>query len=176
MAKNKKLSTFLDFDVNKNSISENIFEKNKETGEYGITSEKVTSISKLAFIVCPLCGNHHKLNKTGGAARKSMKRRTAAERVELKEQIENKLLVRSRAKLYNPAKELKFDRVDLHTEPFISIRQASGRGRGLPEVGIIPFSELDKLDEENKVVMREYVKQIYFKCKEILEEIEKLDL
>lgn len=175
--KNKKLSTFLDFNIKKDKHEiDNKNIETKESSELGFTNERAKSVPKsLVYVCCPLCGNHHKLTKNGGYARSRMKRRSAKLRQELSEQLKGKLLIRSRAKIYNKDKELFFNRIDLKEGPFFSIRKA-GRGIGFPEIGIIPFTELDKLDESNKIIATELVRQIYFKCTEILKVIDELNL
>ena len=105
--------------------------------QYGLT----------VFVVCPLCGIHRKLHKNGLYAIRRKKAR----------QIE------SRARIYNPDKETRFDVVNIEDEPFFSIRLSTGRAEGLVEVFGVPLKDALKypaLREETIRLLREMKKQL----------------
>jgi hypothetical protein len=165
--KNKQVSTFLDFELYKDGTG--LKEKIKEANELGWTEKRAKKINKVTFIACALCGWHHILNRTGVGARQVRKRYSTQRRKAFEKLYSEGEYIRSRAKVYNPTKELTFDAVDLHKGAFISVREPGGRGGGMPEIGIVPLSEINKLSKEDKDIIRPLIEQMRSKCTEILE-------
>lgn len=163
----KKVSTFLDFELHKEGTE--LKDKIKETNELGFTNIRAKKINKVTFICCPICGWHHILNRTGIGARQARKSYTTQRRKAFEKLYSEGEYIRSRAKVYNPTKELSFNAIDLHKGAFISVREPGGRGGGMPEIGIVPLSEINKLSKEDRDIIRPLIEQMRSKCNEILE-------
>jgi len=110
----------------------------------------------IPFVVCPLCGLHRKMHKTG---RDALRRKKIGE-------------IKSRAAVYNPGKDTRFDVVNLEKEPFLSIRVASGRSAGLKEIDMLTLEEAINSEYRHEVIL--LLKQMRKKAKELLTVIDKL--
>ena len=176
--KNKELSNYLEFETE---------DESKEEG-FGVSKFEVRGTKtgkKIAFVICPLCCNHKKLNKTGAHYIMKLK---AADRKdkELKYRLEEGLEIpaRSRSRKYNPYKHTAYNLMNIEEEPFISIR-VRGNGRGgfyeLPisetgkiEDGSIRLLDIPKQSKKDREVLLEIVNEIREQCKRILNYTDKI--
>lgn len=147
----KQISKFLEFEI---------YDETEPTKEdFGISEKPAKKVGKkLAFVVCPLCSLSRKLNKTGAyyTGKRKRKKGTASE---------------YRSLLYNPQKETAFNLYDLENSPFISLRVASGKGYGLPEVEIIKLKDIANLPKKDQKVLFELLEQIKEQCSKIIDYI-----
>lgn len=159
----KRESIFLDFE----------FEEEKVPTEEGFgASRKVAKkIHRIAYLHCPVCGMNRKLNKTGGYYIWKQKQKGGKfDEAKIKDSLEEgKKIKSSRSKKYNPNKITAFNLYDLKNGPFISLREAQGRKRGIREVEIIKLSDIKKMPERDQIVLRELVSELREQCQKILE-------
>jgi len=164
----KKISTFLDFELKTT--------KPEVLEEFGISKRKAKRIRAVPYVVCPMCGTHEPLRKTGTYSRKIRKRMSRREAEKHEKDWKAGRLVKSRAKIYNPHKEVAFNVMNVEEEPFVSIRVSTGRGKGFVEKAIITFKDIQNLPEEDKEILLPLVEQIRYQCERILKVTEGLIL
>ncbi|HDK42282.1 MAG TPA: hypothetical protein ENG87_02800 [Candidatus Pacearchaeota archaeon] len=161
MAKEKPISTFLDFDLRPDK---------KDSEGFGISRKVAKEIKLVPYVVCPLCGLNRPLHKTGNYY--IMRKKAKAKNIdEFKQKLEEgKYIKSSRSKRYNPNKETRFNLYDLKNGPFISLRQALGRGHGIKEVEIIKLSNIKNMtNTSDRKLLIDIIKEIRVQCKKILD-------
>ncbi len=119
-------------------------------------AEEIEERPAVVYVVCPLCGLHRKLHKNGRYAlwRKKMG------------------AIRSRALVYNPGKDTRFDIVNYETEPFLSIRATAGKGTGMKEIDFLTMREAVNSEYRHEVI--ELLKQTRKKAQELILFIDEL--
>lgn len=176
--KNKELSSYLEFET---------IDESKEEG-FGISKYDVRGTKtgkKIAFCVCPFCGLHRKLNKTGAHYILKLKAADKKDK-ELKYRLEEGLEIpaRSKSRKYNPYKHTAYNLINIEEEPFISIR-VRGEGRGgfyeLPisetgrvEDGSIRLLDIPKQSKKDREMLLEIVDEIREQCKRFLDFTDKI--
>ena len=84
--------------------------------------------TEVKTVKCPLCGWHHPIEHKGSMR---LQRGDPADQ---------------------PKGEFAFGRFDLNEEAFISIREAKGRGGGLPEIAKITLAEAHSNPRYNQII------------------------
>ncbi|MCL6577970.1 MAG: hypothetical protein K6T73_01100 [Candidatus Bathyarchaeota archaeon] len=161
----KRPSTYLDFEL--------YTSKKEALEEFGISKKKTKKVTTtVSFLVCPLCGLHKRMGRTGMHFIIKMKRYGKRAKEVAEKLVETKEIVGSRAREYNPHKEDSFSLVDLKEAPFVSIREARGRGKGMPEIAIIRISDIPNLPAADRKILIPLLLQARDKCQEIIKEVE----
>ena len=165
--KNKKpISTFL-LKEEDDEIFKELMPVSIDTAEEEIPLEEIERKKKILYVVCPLCGMHRKIDKTGNyLIRKAKKEGTRVWDWEIKT---GGYIKSERSKYYNPFKKVAFN-YNFKEEPFISIRISLGKKGGFPEIKGIRLIDIPKLSDkvEYKKTFIRYVKEIERQCKELL--------
>jgi len=162
----KPISTFLDIGLEEeDEIFKELIPALVETSEEEIPLEEIERKKKILFVVCPLCGLHRKIDKTGECLIQKAKK----EGIRIEDwAIKRGMFIKSeRSKYYNPFKKVGFN-YNFKEEPFISIRIAVGKKKGFPEIGAIRLTDIPNLPEKYKKTFMEFVKEIEKQCEELL--------
>lgn len=170
----KDISKFIDFDTK-------FLGSTKKTDEFGISNKPAKKLSVHSYIVCPLCAMNRPLHRTGSWARsrakKLLKGKTATKaHTEWQRKFKTKENMSERRRKYNPEAQTRFDLVDVKTAPFISIREARGKGgrgtgAGFQEVAIVTLKNIANLPDEDLKQIMPLISQLKKQCENILEEI-----
>ena len=165
--KNRKpISTFL-LKEEDEEIFEELMPVSMDTAEEEIPLEEIERKKKILYVVCPLCGMHRKIDKTGSYFIQKVKKEGI--RVEDWKMKTGRYIKSERSKYYNPFKKVVFN-YNFKEEPFISIRISLGRRGGLPEIRGIRLVDIPKLSDriKHKKIFTEYIKEVEEQCKELL--------
>lgn len=155
----KKISTFFDFTIKDDKPRKQRSDK-QEKG--------APTWSKHAYVVCPLCALNRPLKRTGTWARNRAKSLTGIARKAWTEKFNTKALLSERRRKYNPNIETRFDLYNINEAPFISIREARGRGAGFVEVDMIKFEDIKNASCSDKELLMPLVLQMRDQCFKIL--------
>jgi len=154
--------------------------------EFGVSREDTRRLQKglklKAFVICPLCGFHRPVHKTGTYFLRELKRRAGKKGMsrETTERILTTAImdlrtgrfVSSRARIYNPTKETSFNKVNIDREPFIVLKKSLGRGGGFEEVYGIRLDDLHKeLSKDDLKIVGSMIDEIEEQCKYVLNKI-----
>jgi len=165
--KNKKTVSTILLKEEDNEIFEELMPVSIDTAEEEIPLEEIERKKKILYVVCPLCGMHRKIDKTGNyLIQKAKKEGTRVWDWEIKT---GGYIKSERSKYYNPFKKVAFN-YNFKEEPFISIRISLGKKGGFPEIRGIRFIDIPKLPDwiKYKKIFIEYIKEIKEQCEELL--------
>ena len=171
--KNKKpISTFL-LKKEDDEVFEELMPISIDTAEEEIPLEEIERKKKILYVVCPLCGMHRKIDKTGDYfVQRAKKENLRVWNWELKE---GEYIKSERSKYYNPFKKVVFN-YNFKEEPFISIRISLGKKGGFPEIRGIRLIDIPKLSDriKYKKIFIEYIKEVKEQCEELLKFIKSI--
>jgi len=165
--KNKKTVSTILLKEDDNEIFEKFMPISIDTAEEEIPLEEIERKKKILYVVCPLCGMHRKIDKTGDYfVQRAKKENLRVWNWELKE---GEYIKSERSKYYNPFKKVVFN-YNFKEEPFISIRISLGKKGGFPEIRSIRLIDIPKLSDriKYKKIFIEYIKEVKEQCEELL--------
>jgi hypothetical protein len=157
--------------------------------DFGVSREETRrlqrSVKLKAYVICPLCGLHRPVHKTGTFFLRELKRKAGkkglsaetTERVITSAVMELRSgrFVSSRARIYNPEKETAFNKVNVEKEPFIVLKASRGKGGGFEEVYGIRIDEIEKkLSESDKEVVYKFIDEIEEQCNRVMSIIKRI--